>query len=154
MIITKTLLLCMHKYVFFVTISTVSNGPSSVTFGTWTRASLHLEDKYLTNSFYFPNHNVLCGGRLLITSCWWWGKPWRVPVRHDIHQLTWLNPLAAKLFNCDFHSIEVVSRWRDPQLQVSENYSDLTKWRSTNFKSCWIMSLFIKSLKDDNYVMC
>ena len=22
-------------------------------------------------------------------------------------------------------------RWRDPQLQGSENYSDLTKWRST-----------------------
>ena len=32
---------------------------------------------------------------------------------------------------------EVVSCWRDPQLQVSENYSDLTKWRSTIFKFCW-----------------
>ena len=31
-----------------------------------------------------------------------------------------------------------MSRWRDPQLQVIENYSDLTKWRSTNFKSCWL----------------
>ena len=36
------------------------------------------------------------------------------------------NPLTAKLFNLNFHPLEVVSRWRDPQLQVSENYSDLT----------------------------
>ena len=38
-----------------------------------------------------------------------------------------VNPLTAKLFNLNFHPLEVVSRWRDPQLQVSENYSDLTK---------------------------
>ena len=37
------------------------------------------------------------------------------------------NPLTAKLFNLNFHPLEVVSRWRDPQLQVSENYSDLAK---------------------------
>ena len=41
---------------------------------------------------------------------------------------------------------KVVSRWRDPQLQVSENYSDLTKWRATLFKSCWLMSHFIFTL--------
>ena len=29
------------------------------------------------------------------------------------------NPLAAKLLNLNFHALEVVSRWRDPQLQVS-----------------------------------
>ena len=46
------------------------------------------------------------------------------------------NPLTAKLFNLNFHPLEVVSRRRDPQLQVSENYSDLTKWRSTFFKYC------------------
>ena len=46
------------------------------------------------------------------------------------------SPLTAKLFNWNFHLFEVVSRLRDPQLQVSENYSDLTKWRSTNFESC------------------
>ena len=38
-----------------------------------------------------------------------------------------LNPLTTKLFNGNFHPLEVVSRWRDPQLQVSENYADLTK---------------------------
>ena len=46
------------------------------------------------------------------------------------------NPLAAKLLILNFHPLEVVSRWRDPQLQVSENYLDLTKWRFTLFKSC------------------
>ena len=34
------------------------------------------------------------------------------------------NPLTAKLFNFNFHPLEVVSRWRDPKLQASENYSD------------------------------
>ena len=38
-----------------------------------------------------------------------------------------LNRLTAKLFNLNFHPLEVVSRRRDPQLQVSENYSDLTQ---------------------------
>ena len=41
----------------------------------------------------------------------------------------YFNLLAAKLFNLNFNPLEVVSRWRDPQLQVSENYSDLTKWK-------------------------
>ena len=39
------------------------------------------------------------------------------------------NPSTAKLVNWNFHPLEVVFRLRDPQLQVSENYSDLTKWR-------------------------
>ena len=46
-----------------------------------------------------------------------------------------LNPLTAKLFTLNFHPHKVVSRWRDPQLQVNENYSDLTKWRSIILKS-------------------
>ena len=32
---------------------------------------------------------------------------------------------TAKLFNCNFHSLEVVSRLRDQQLKMSENYSGL-----------------------------
>ena len=54
-----------------------------------------------------------------------------------------VNPLAAKLLNWNLHSLEVVFRCLDPQLQVSENYSDLTTLRSTNFKSSCLMSLFI-----------
>ena len=65
-----------------------------------------------------------------------------------------VNPLTAKLFNLNFHPLEVVSRWRDPQLQVRENYSCLTKWRSTLFKSCWLMSLFIFNIFKMWYLMC
>ena len=46
-----------------------------------------------------------------------------------ISTIVTFNPLTAKFFNFNFHPLEVVSRWRDPQLQLSENYSDLTKWR-------------------------
>ena len=62
--------------------------------------------------------------------------------------------LTAKLFNWNFHSFEVVSRWRDPQLQASENYADLTKWRSTIFKSYWLMSRFIFNMFKSWYTMC
>ena len=65
-----------------------------------------------------------------------------------------VNPLTAKLFNLNFHPLEVVSRWRDPQLQVSENYSYLTKWRSTLIKSCWLMSHFIFNIFKMWYLMC
>ena len=70
-----------------------------------------------------------------------------------------INPLTAKLFNPNFHSLEVVSRWRDPQLPVSENDSDLTKWRSTLFNYCWLMSHFIfdmfkRLIKSENRNIC
>ena len=58
------------------------------------------------------------------------------------------NPLTAKLFNLNFHPLEVVSRWRDPQFQVGDIYSDLTQWRSNVFKYCWLMSHFIFYLVD------
>ena len=51
-----------------------------------------------------------------------------------------VNPLTAKLFYCNFHP--VVSRCHDPELQVSENYSDLTKLGSTIFKSCSLIVTF------------
>ena len=40
----------------------------------------------------------------------------------DYTTLKGINPLTAKLLNLNFYPLEVVSRWRDPQLQVSENY--------------------------------
>ena len=64
-----------------------------------------------------------------------------------------INPLTAKLFNLNFHPLEVVSRWRDSQLQVRENYSDLTKWRSTVFKCCWLMSHIIYNMFKMWYLM-
>ena len=35
------------------------------------------------------------------------------------------HPHPAKLIYLNFHPLEVVSRYRDPQLQVAENYSFL-----------------------------
>ena len=71
-----------------------------------------------------------------------------------IKKIQRLNPLTAKLFNFNFHPLEIVSRWRDPQLEVSENYSELTKWRSTVFKYCWLMSYFIFNMFKRWYLMC
>ena len=75
-------------------------------------------------------------------------KPNRLDIWHFsgiiLLYLLVINPLTAKLFNWNFQSLEVVSRWRDPQLWVSENYSDLTKWKSTNFNLadyCHFLSL-------------
>ena len=64
------------------------------------------------------------------------------------------NPLTAKLFNLNFYTLGVVSRWRDPQLQVSENYSDLTKWRSTVSNYCWLMSYFIFTMFKRWWLFC
>ena len=44
------------------------------------------------------------------------------------------NSLTAKLLNYNFHSLEIVSRWRDSQLQVSENNLNWTQLRSTMLK--------------------
>ena len=54
-----------------------------------------------------------------------------------------MNPCHAKLIYFDFHPLEVVSRWRDPQLQVSENYLDLTKMEVNDFKILLNNSRFI-----------
>ena len=62
--------------------------------------------------------------------------------------------LPAKLFNWNFNPREVVSRWRDPPLQVSGNCSDLTKWRSRILKSCWLMSRFVIIMFKCWYLMC
>ena len=85
------------------------------------------------------NHSVV----VLLTNSWFM-----------LRMIAPLTLSTAKLFNLNFHPLEVVSRWRDPQLQVSENYSDLTKWRSTVFKSCWLMSHFFFNIFKMWYLMC
>ena len=35
-----------------------------------------------------------------------------------------VNPWSTEIFNLNFKSLEVVSRYRDPQLQVTENLCD------------------------------
>ena len=64
------------------------------------------------------------------------------------------SPLTVKFFNLNFHPLEVLSRWRDPQLQVGGNYSYLTKLTSTVFKYCWLMSHFIFNMFKRWYLMC
>ena len=106
-------------------------------------------------TLYIWYTNVLCllgyliwASRLIIVT--WF----RVRFRTTLEFMMLVSPLTAKLFNLNFHPLEVVSRWRDPQLQVSENYSDLTKWRSTLFKSCWLMSQFIFNIFKMWYLVC
>ena len=82
----------------------------------------------------------------MLDQCW--------PNLSNAWYLGCFNPLSAKLFNLNFHPLDVVSRRRDPQLQVSENYSDLTKWRSTIFKYCWLMLHFILNMFKRWYLMC
>ena len=53
------------------------------------------------------------------------------------------NPLTAKLFNLNFHPLEVVSRWRDPQLQVSKNYVRFDKMEVNKFQILLIDVTFI-----------
>ena len=50
----------------------------------------------------------------------WWGAQTRVDIGYII-----LNPRSTELFNVNFLSLEVVSRYRDPQLQVTENLCNL-----------------------------
>ena len=64
-----------------------------------------------------------------------WKRLWSRGLYKKYFSALRVNPLTAKLFNL-----------RGTQLQVSENYSDLTKWRSTLFKSCLLMSHFIFNL--------
>ena len=62
-------------------------------------------------------------------------------MRHlNIHII--INPLLAKLSHLNFYPLEIVFRYRDPQLQVSKNYSYVFNLRPHNCES-WC--LFRKS---------
>ena len=45
------------------------------------------------------------------------------------------NPYSAKVIYLNFQPLDVVSRYRDPQLQVAENYSHLFNLRPNHYKS-------------------
>ena len=45
------------------------------------------------------------------------------------------NPYPAKVIYLNFQPLDVVSRYRDPQLQVVENYSHLFNLRPNDYKS-------------------
>ena len=61
--------------------------------------------------------------------------------------MLYLNPCTAKLNNLSFHPVEVVSRYRDPQLQVVENYSYLFNFIS---KHCKFWCLNIRSFPNNS----
>ena len=48
---------------------------------------------------------------------------------HCIYSGLGFNSYPAELIYLNFHPLEVVSRYRDPQLQVSENYAYLFNLR-------------------------
>ena len=54
-----------------------------------------------------------------------------------------VNPESAELKKLIFHPLEVVSRYRDPQLQVAENYSYLFNFRRNICKSSCVNTYFI-----------
>ena len=52
------------------------------------------------------------------------------------------NPLTAKLFNWNFPSLQVESRWPDPQLQESEKNSRFYKMEVNNFEILLMQVIF------------
>ena len=59
---------------------------------------------------------------------------------------TFSNPLPNKLSYPIFHPLEVVSRYRDPQLQVGENHSYFFNLRQHICKSCCLNTHFIPDI--------
>ena len=65
-----------------------------------------------------------------------------------------INSYLAKLFYLNFHTLEVMSRQRDPQLQVGENYSYLIFFHTTKHsKSRCLNTHFIPNICDINLLV-
>ena len=56
---------------------------------------------------------------------------------------TQINSLSAKLSNFNFHSLEVVSRYRDPQLPLGEHYSHFFNLSQNICKYRCLNTLFV-----------
>ena len=56
-----------------------------------------------------------------------------------------INPYPAEIIYLNFQPLEVVSRYRDPQPQVVENYSYLLNLRANIYKSSCLHSHFISN---------
>ena len=69
------------------------------------------------------------------------------PKMYVIHTI---DPWTAKLNNLNFHPLEVVSRYRDPQLQVGENYSYSFNLRPNIYKSWCLDTYFVPNNCDSN----
>ena len=65
----------------------------------------------------------------------------------DIFTMTFfVNPYPAKVIYLNFQSLEVVCRYRDPQLQVAENYSYLFNFITNICKSWCLETHFIPNI--------
>ena len=60
---------------------------------------------------------------------------WHVKLCQKSGSMSIIKPYPAKLIYLNFHPLEVASRYRDPQLQVGENYSYLFNLRTIICKS-------------------
>ena len=54
----------------------------------------------------------------------------------------YINPYNTELLNLNFHSLEVVSRYRDPQVQVTENLCYLWNLSPNKYQCIKIESTF------------
>ena len=59
-----------------------------------------------------------------------------------------MHPYPAKLIYLNFHLLKIVSRYRDPQLQVAENYSYLFNLSTNICKSLCLDTYLIPNYSD------
>ena len=64
-----------------------------------------------------------------------------------------VNPYSAEVIYLNFQAIEVVSRCRDPQPQVLENYSYVFILRPNIYKFCCLNRHFIPNNHDSSGVI-
>ena len=57
--------------------------------------------------------------------------------------LAWASPFPPDLYNLNFQTLEVVSRYRDPQLQVTENLCYSRNF-SPNIDHCFNAEIFLQ----------
>ena len=69
------------------------------------------------------------------------------PKAEDVHEEAVFNPYPANLLYLNFHPLEVVSRYRDPQLQVGENYSNMFNLGQNIYISLCLTCLKFKHVK-------
>ena len=90
---------------------------------------------------FFINRNIFqAANNVSNFSLKWMKQVTRTRVNILSPMVVWrLQPrILSALINWNFHQLEVVSRWRDPQLQVGENCSDLKKIEVNDFESLLI----------------
>ena len=82
--------------------------------GTEAHMEYYQQDLAWDHPIYILKKQAILSGYLPFILSWWEQK------------FTWniFNPYAAKLIYLNFQPLEVVSRYRDPQPQVVEDYSD------------------------------